>query len=226
MTSPGRSRVTKTSEEQRSRGAPLVNSIPDRVRESLPPVASSCWGAPWPSRAPRVSAQRGGTLGGVSLKQGTRATQKTESPRRGPGEGARRRARGTVRGGRSWLGWGSPWPSKGPRQGLPRGGGTIEGGPRVPQRQENPSPDAGEGGKANKCGGGMPPRRATGEGSVKPAIDPGEGRLPGSLCPGAGARSGWAGWGSGEAERWRRHNISSAMHTGPTADFSTAFLLR
>jgi hypothetical protein len=99
MTSPGRSRVTKTSEEQRSRGAPLVNSIPDRVRESLPPVASSCWGAPWPSRAPRVSAQRGGTLGGVSLKQGTRATQKTESPRRGPGEGARRRARGTVRGG-------------------------------------------------------------------------------------------------------------------------------
>jgi len=62
----------------------------------------------------------------------------------------------------------------------PQGGGTIAGGPRVPQRQENPSPDAGEGGKANKCDGGMPPRRAMGEGgSVKLEIDPGEGEAPG-----------------------------------------------
>jgi hypothetical protein len=53
MVPAGRSRVTKTNEKPRSRGAPLVNSIPDRVRGGLPHVASSWRGASWPSRAPR-----------------------------------------------------------------------------------------------------------------------------------------------------------------------------
>lgn len=48
----------------------------------------------------------GGLQGGVFLKHGAlglRATQKTESPRRGPWGGARRRARGIIRGGQYRL---------------------------------------------------------------------------------------------------------------------------
>lgn len=58
--------------------------------------------APWPSKSPRVSALAGGIIGGVSLKQRTRATPKTESPRRGPGGGGpgahRAGPHGSVRG--------------------------------------------------------------------------------------------------------------------------------
>jgi hypothetical protein len=107
----------------------------------------------------------GGTIGGVSLKQRTRATQKTESPRRGPWGRARRRARGTVRGG--GPGWDGVHDGhrRDRGKGSPGEGEPLQG-PCIPQRQENPSPDAGEGGEANKCNGGMPPRWAMGEGGA------------------------------------------------------------
>lgn len=101
----------------------------------------------------------------------------------------------------------------------PGEGEPLRGTRAPPQRQENPSPDAGEGGKANKCDGGMPLRRAMGEGgSVKLEIDPGEGEAPGWVAPlarGAGVRGlaraqvGRVG-GRAEAERVRRHNSTSA----------------
>jgi hypothetical protein len=94
MTSPGPSRVTKTNEEQRPRGGSPGEFDPGSGPGRPPACRQLVAGGALAVESPPSFGATGGTIGGVSLKQRTRATQKTESPRRGPGGGARRRARG------------------------------------------------------------------------------------------------------------------------------------
>jgi hypothetical protein len=87
MTSPGPSRVTKTNGEQRPRGGSPGEFDPGSGPGRPPACRRLVAGGVLAVESPPSFGATGGTIGGVSLKQRARATQKTESPRRGPGGG-------------------------------------------------------------------------------------------------------------------------------------------
>ncbi len=162
----------------------------------------------------------GGTIGGVSLKQRTRATQKTESPRRGPGGRARRRARGTVRGG--GPGWDGVHDGhrRDRGKGSPGEGEPSRGALASPSARRTRHPTRGRGARRTSATGGC--RRAgpwaRGEREAGDRSRGGRGSRGVALPAwGAGARRGLAGVGLGR--EGRRHNQGSATLPGQMEDF-------
>ena len=189
MTSPGPSRVTKTNEEQRPRGGSPGEFDPRSSPGRSPACRRLVAGGALAVESPPNFGATGGTIGGVSLKQRTRATQKTESPRRGPGGGARRRARGTVRGG--GPGWDGVHDGhrRDRGKGSPREGEPSRGALASPSARRTRHPTRGRGARRTSATGGCRRAGPWARGVAPPA--------PGVWCPGAGARRGLAGVGLG-----------------------------
>lgn len=198
MTSPGPSRVTKTNEEQRPRGGSPGEFDPGSGPGRPPACRRLVAGGALAAESPPNFGATGGTIGGVSLKQRTRATQKTESPRRGPRGRGRGGGLGGPSGGAVLVGMGFMMAIEGTAARAPPGRGNHRGGPSRPPAPREPFTRRGGGGRGEQVRrGDAAGPWARGEREVGDRSRGGIPAGPGGWCPGAGARSGRTGWGSG-----------------------------
>ena len=121
-------------------------------------------GRPGRREPPEFRRSGGDYRGGLSKAENTRDPKDRKPPSRPPGEGARRRARGTVRGA-VLVGMGFMMAIEGTAARAPPPRGSPCRGHASPRARRTRHPTRGRG-EANKCNGGMPPRWAMGEGGA------------------------------------------------------------